>query len=212
MKLVDLTGQKFGKLTVVEIAYRKNKRIFWKCLCDCGNYSYVDGGNLKSGHTSSCGCLQKELGLAPSHHLRFHRLYNIWSLMKKRCINSTDKLFSYYGGRGIKICDEWKNDFKVFYDWAMASGYQENLTIDRIDVNGNYEPNNCRWITQKEQVRNIRSNHLITYNNETHCIAEWAELYSLPYRTFWKRLKKGWNFEKALLTPVKIQYRHKESN
>lgn len=206
MRKIDLTGKKYGRLTVVKIAFSKNKRIHWLCECECGNFTVVDGGNLRSGHTQSCGCLQLEKGCAPRHHLRYHRLYNIWSLMKKRCTNPNDKLFKYYGGRGIKIYENWEKDFKAFYDWAMNNGYKEGLSIDRIDVNGNYKPDNCRWIEQKQQTRNTRSNKFITYKNFNCCLSEWAERYSLPYKTLWTRLKNGWEFEKALITPVK-QYK-----
>ena len=131
--------------------------------------------------------------------------------MKKRCINSSDRLFKYYGGRRITICEEWKNDFQAFYDWAMANGYKDDLTIDRIDVNGNYEPSNCRWANSKLQARNMRNNNFVTYKGETHCLSEWAELYNISYKTFWKRLKKGWEFEKALLTPIDLKRRSKRA-
>lgn len=202
-KPIDLTGEKYGRLTVIKKAYKKDKFTYWLCECDCGNYTTVERGNLRSGHTKSCGCLQKEMHKAPNHLLRKHRLYNIWTLMKTRCYNPNSKLYKYYGKRNIKVCEEWKNNIKIFYDWAMANGYQDNLTIDRIDVNGNYEPSNCRWVSRKTQSRNLRSNITYTYNNETHCISEWAEIYNIRRNTLWNRLNKGWDIEKALNTPVK---------
>lgn len=131
------------------------------------------------------------------HHLRYTRLYRIWRHVKDRCLYPKSHAWNAYGGRGIRICDEWLN-IVTFYNWAINNGYQDNLTIDRINHNGNYEPNNCRWITIKEQQRNKRNNHFITYNNETHCIGEWEEITNLPIRN---RLSKGWTIEKAFTTP-----------
>lgn len=203
MKFVDLSGQKFGRLTAIEKAYVKNKKTYWLCQCECGNKTIVLGTNLTRLHTKSCGCLQKEKHIGYMHGLRKHRLYNIWSLIKKRCINKQDKIYKYYGAKGITICDDWKNDFKAFYDWSMDNGYKNNLTIDRINVKGNYEPLNCRWVDKKTQHRNTTANKYYTYKNETHCIGEWAELYNIKRGTLWDRLKKGWSIEKALTTPIK---------
>lgn len=120
--------------------------------------------------------------------------------MKKRCYNLKYKRYNDYGGRGIKICNEWLNDFKVFYDWAMQNGYKDNLTIDRIDVNGNYEPSNCRWANIKTQANNKRNNRIIEYKGEFHTMSEWANIYNINYKLLHSRLKKGWNIEKALFT------------
>lgn len=203
MKFVDLSGQKFNRLTVIEKAYVKNKRTYWLCECECGNKTIVMGTNLTRFHTKSCGCLQKEKHIGLIHGLSNHRLANIWCLIKKRCLNEKDKIYKYYGAKGITICNEWKNDFKVFYDWAINNGYEDNLSIDRIDVNGNYEPNNCRWVDKKTQTRNTTTNKYYTYKNETHCIGEWAEIYNIRRGTLWDRLNKGWSIERALTTPVK---------
>lgn len=202
-KFKDLTGQKFNKLTVIKLI-KKGK---WLCKCDCGNETIVFTSNLTTGHTKSCGCNKKENGEnLRTHNLSKSRLYKIWKDIKERCYNKANKSYNNYGGRNILVCNEWKNDFKTFYDWAFANGYNENAeymkcTIDRIDVNKNYEPSNCRWIDIKTQQRNKRNNRLITYNGETHCISEWAEKLNVKYYTLWARINiYGWSIDKALMT------------
>ena len=206
-KVIDLTGKKFGKLTVIKRVENQGKRTMWLCKCECGNETIVLGSNLTRLHTKSCGCLQKEKHIGFIHGFKKHRLYNIWGLIKKRCLNKNDKIFKYYGGKGIKLCDEWLEDFMNFYNWAMVNGYRDDLSIDRINVNGNYEPSNCRWVNKKTQTRNTTANKYYTYKNETHCIGEWAEIYNIRRGTLWDRLKKGWSLEKALTTPTKTKYK-----
>ena len=121
------------------------------------------------------------------------RLYNIWLHMKGRCYRKTDDHYEHYGEKGITMCDEWKNDFKAFYDWAMSNGYADNLTIDRINVNGNYEPSNCRWVTMKEQCNNRTSNVILTINGESHNIQKWSEITGIKYHTIYARMKRGLN-------------------
>lgn len=204
VKLKDITGQRFGKVVVIKYIGQSK----WLCKCDCGNQKIIDGRRLRKGDTKSCGCLSLEQAKINfqnnyyTHNLSKTHLYGIWKGIKNRCKNAKNPKYKIYGLRGISICDEWKNDFKLFYDWAINNGYKENLSIDRIDVNGNYEPNNCRWVTQKEQQRNRRNNHLISYNGETHCISEWAEIYKLKPLTLLARIKRGWSIEKALNTKV----------
>lgn len=131
------------------------------------------------------------------------RLYEIWRSLKKRCLNPKTEQYSNYGGRGITVCDEWRDSFQAFYDWAMANGYRDDLTLDRIDGNGNYEPSNCRWATWKEQQNNRRNNHFITYNGETKTLKQWSEQVGIDWDILYSRLKKGWSVEKALTTKAR---------
>lgn len=194
-KLIDLTGKRFGRLTVVERG-QTTSNTMWRCKCDCGNETIVAYGNLKSGRTKSCGCLYNE------RHGKSHtRLYSIWVGMKTRCNNPNHHEWSNYGGRGIAICDEWQNDFISFYNWAMYNGYADNLTLDRKDNNKGYSPENCRWSTNKEQQNNRRSNHTITYNGKTQTIKQWADELGIPRITLQNRITRlHWDIEKAMTT------------
>jgi hypothetical protein len=214
----DLIGKKFGKLKVLNFAYKKatyktnkksgNKNIakylyFYECQCDCGKHKIINIQSLKRGLTVSCGCYGKEQRAKSltKHGKTESRLYNIWCSMKQRCYNKKHKEFKYWGGKGVFICNEWKNNFQSFYDWAMKNGYDENLSIDRIDCDGNYEPSNCRWATPKEQVINALKDKMIKYKNENHTIAEWSEIVKIPYGCLYTRINTlGWDVEKALKT------------
>lgn len=192
---IDLSGMKFGRLTVLEFAFNKSRRSYWKCKCECGNHKIIEGYKLKTGHTKSCGCLSREnfeklKNMSIKHNLCNTRLYRAWINMKNRCYNKKLKEYKNYGGRGIKVCDEWKNDFLVFYKWSIENGYSDDLTIDRIDVNGNYEPSNCRWTTIEIQANNKTNNHFITYNNQTLTINQWARKLNIPRETIKTRLGK----------------------
>ena len=162
----DLTGQKFGRLTVIERCSPVGQKVRWLCKCDCGNIKDVIAWELTSGKTKSCGCLQAE-----SRHLRRNpkgrgtRLYGVWKLMKQRCRDQNCKGYRLYGARGIRVCDEWSNDYMAFHDWAFANGYDPDApkgkcTLDRIDSNGNYEPSNCRWVDMKTQAQNRRPHNI----------------------------------------------------
>lgn len=211
-------GKKYGKLQIVSLDYKKQKYAkngrkdgflyYFKCLCECGNYTVVNLHDLTSHHTQSCGCYQKDQTSKSNktHGLKNSPVFYIWTSMKQRCLNPNNRAYKNYGGRGITVCDEWKDDFKAFYDWAMANGYKEKLSIDRIDVNGNYEPSNCRWATRRIQSRNTRKNIIVEYKDEKLCLKDLAVKYNIDYKLLHKRFKKGWSIEKALTTPTKIKY------
>jgi hypothetical protein len=206
-KYVDLTGQRFGRLTVIEYAGKdKHRNILWLCKCDCGTETIVFSGNLKRGNTFSCGCYQRERTKdAHTTHNLTHtnpRLYEIWSDMKKRCFKPNTTGYIHWGGRGISVCHEWL-EYKSFYDWAISNGYKDFLTIERVDNDGNYEPDNCKWITKGEQSRNTTRNHKVTFNKETMTLSEWSRKMGMSASTLRFRLIHGWSVEKALTTPVR---------
>lgn len=190
MKHYDLTNQRFGRLTAVSpVGKTRGGTMLWECVCDCGEKHIARSGGLRSGDVMSCGCLRRETTAKKStvHGLRHTKLYRVWRGMKERCLNENDKSFHNYGGRGIKICDEWLHDFQAFYDWAMANGYADGLSIDRIDNDWNYCPENCRWATRDEQNNNKRVSRMVTVNDETHTIGEWAKLTGINYHTLYCR-------------------------
>ncbi len=203
-KLIDLTGQRFGRLTAVEYAGQgKTNGYLWKCKCDCGNETIVYGYALKSGNTKSCGCLWKEVTRAKSttHGMKHTKLYNVWCGIKKRCYYEKNANYKDYGARGICVCDEWQK-FEPFMEWALANGYKEELTIDRIDTNGNYCPENCRWVDRYTQANNKTNNKYLTFNGETHTFAEWSRITSIPYETLRWRTIRGWSSQRALTEPI----------
>lgn len=165
----------------------------------------VNSNRLLSGNTKSCGCYKKEILKAKNktHGLSKTRIYKTWLSMKDRCYRKKCNAYSLYGGRGIKICDEWLFDFMNFYNWAMKNSYSDNLSIDRIDVNGNYEPSNCRIVSMKEQANNVRRNHLIEYKGKTQTLSQWSDEVGISSHTLLNRLQNGWSIEKALTTKNK---------
>lgn len=210
-KMEDIRGRRFGRLVVLDFVETRPKyQHMWLCQCDCGNQKIVSRSNLGRG-VVSCGCKRLEdrekHKFKPKHGQSKSRLYGVWGSMVDRCINPNANEYENYGGRGITVCNEWRNDYVAFAEWAMANGYDEksdrsHSLLDRIDVNGNYEPSNCRFVTMKAQSRNKRSNVLITYNGETHCLSEWAEIAGIRYGTFLKRLYAGWSMEDAMNKPL----------
>lgn len=207
MKKANIIGMKFGRLAVLkEIEKNKNLRTF-ECICECGNKKIVFKKYLKNGETKSCGCLKKEylknktIGL--KHGMSRTKFYKMYDSIKKRCLNKNNKDYKNYGGRGIKICEEWlnkENGFINFYNWAIENGYKEGLSIDRINNNGNYEPKNCRWITNKEQQRNTRNNVFLNYKGETHCLVEWSEILGISKTCIKGRYFRNLPIEKILST------------
>ena len=202
---IDLTGKEFGKLTVLEYAYTKNCKAYWKCLCDCGKICIVPAGTLLNGTARSCGCNRKESmrKVATKHGLRDTRLYSIWCNMKQRCYNEKSNRYERYGARGITVCDEWLNDPEAFINWALENGYNDTLSINRINNDLGYSPSNCNWVDNKEQSNNRSSNHLITYNGKTMNMTQWAQEIGIDRKTLSDRIQSGWSVEKALTTPPK---------
>lgn len=193
----DLTCTKIGSLTILHKLHNYHKKgVHWLCVCECGNLTEVSSDNLLRGYTKSCSCLRLET--VKKHGKKGTKLYHCWQNMKDRCYNEHNKHYKDYGRRGIKVCNEWRNDFMNFYNWAVNNGYDDTLTIDRIDNNKGYSHDNCRWATLKQQARNQRSNKNITINGKTHCLSEWCEIYNINYRKVQSRLKYGWTIEKAL--------------
>ena len=199
----DITGQRFGRLTVIENVGRdKHRQVIWRCKCDCGKETIIRGYSLRSGNTQSCGCLQDEVR-EKTH--RTHggvrtRLYTIWGGMKTRCLSPNEPCYQYYGGRGIKVCNEWLS-FDAFREWALSHGYRDDLTLDRINVDGNYEPSNCRWLTIQEQQSNKRSNRVIEFNGESHTLQEWANLIGISHATLIERIERWGSIQEALTIP-----------
>ncbi len=204
-KRIDLTGQRFGRLVVEGFAYAdKCRRSMWKCRCDCGKEKIVAMQPLRDGRIKSCGCEKAERckKLKFKHGHKGTRLYNIWKGMNDRTNRKSSRNYINYGGRGISVCKEWQS-FEVFYKWAMEHGYQDDLSIDRIDVNGNYCPENCRWANAKIQANNSRRNAKIEYKGQTLTLQQWAEKLRINKTTLWNRLNAlGWSVEEALETPV----------
>ena len=204
---IDLTGQRFGRLVVIKRAgTAKDGRALWLCCCDCGNEITTSSANLVRGHSKSCGCFRIER-IIESHkahgdgkHRERNRLYHIWGDMKHRCSNPNCRAYKNYGGRGITVCEEWQQ-YQPFRDWALHNGYSDELTLDRMDTNGNYEPDNCRWITKQEQCFNKRTSHLVTYQGVTQTVSQWAKEYNIPRTTLAHRLDDGWSVEDALTLP-----------
>lgn len=208
----DLTGQRFGRLTVLkrgdDYIYPNGKtKVMWMCRCDCGKEKDISGSALTQGLTQSCGCYKSEM---KRKQLTTHgelargndsRLYLSWECMKARCYNPHNDYYHRYGGRGISVCEEWKRSFANFREWALSNGYKEGLTIDRINFDGNYEPSNCRWATSKEQANNKCTSHFVAYNGTTKTLSQWSEATGLSYPTLLGRIKRGWSVGEMLTTP-----------
>lgn len=204
-KLIDLTGNRYGRLIVVgraedRIQSNGRHRVFWKCHCDCGKDIEVLGDNLKQGRTTSCGCYSAELisKLRSTHRETKTKLYGVWCAIKTRCYNPHSTYYNRYGGRGVYMCDEWKNDFTAFRDWAHKNGYNEGLSIDRIDNDRGYFPDNCRWVDAKTQANNRSSNRVLTLDGVSHNVTEWARMLDINPKTLFNRVYEGKSVEDVL--------------
>lgn len=206
-----LVGEKFGRLTVISnTGKRKGGKVIWLCRCDCGNLTEVMTCNLnmnKKNSTQSCGCLRLEKHT--KHNLSHTNLYKILVSIKGRCKNPKNQNYFRYGGRGINLCEQWDGEdgYETFYKWALENGYKEGLSIDRIDNNKGYFPENCRWVSQKTQMNNQSRNHYVTVDGETHSLKEWSEINNICIGTIEDRIKRGWSDVDAVSTPVKRKNR-----
>lgn len=196
-KLLDLTGETINGIYVIEREGLKNGKAAWKCKCHCGKLFSVRGVDLKHGRIKSCGCniSKSTIKRSTKHGDYGTRIYTTWKGIKARCFNKNEKAYKHYGARGIDMYEEWKNDYLAFKQWAYDNGYDDTLTIDRIDVNGNYEPNNCRWVTQKEQNNNTRRTIKITVNGVTKSLKEWCCYLNLNYNTIYRKYRLNENIE-----------------
>ena len=208
--IIDLTGKRFGRLLVLSQDFncKRSKTTKWVCKCDCGNVKSINGASLRRGLTKSCGCLQSEL---TSERCRIYkgdavgeRLHSIWHGMKERCNRESCISYPLYGAIGISIYDEWNSSFLAFYEWATQNGYAIGLSIDRVDNSKGYSPDNCRWVTPKDQSNNTRRNVFLTYKGESKTIAQWAEITGIKPYTLANRKRSGWTDEECLEVPVII--------
>lgn len=203
-KKIDITGRRFGRWTVIkDSGQRKLSRVLWECRCGCGTVKLLSSNHLLRGNSLSCGCIRNELTSARKykHGMSKDRLYRIWAGMISRCHTPSQSSFKNYGGRGISVCDEWRYDFYPFYDWSMKNGYKEDLTIDRMDLNGNYCPENCRWIPFSEQCNNTRQSHFITIGEKTLTIKQWSVVVGMSDKVIRCRLRNGWSEYDAVMVP-----------
>lgn len=213
---ISIIGERFGNLVVVEELEEKGGKRMLRCLCDCGEETIVEFGNLRNHLTTSCGC-RRWLNMSKSKNINDYkefkkqnanaseRLYVIWRCMRARCLNEENISYPHYGGRGITICTEWL-DFLPFRTWAINNGYNDKLTLERVDVNGNYCPENCTWIPWEEQCNNKRNTIRLTYKGETHTLKEWSKLLGIPLKTLRDRAckrKNGWSDERILTQPIR---------
>jgi hypothetical protein len=198
-KFLNITGKRFGRLTVTAYAGKRGQLSYWKCACDCGTNTIVFVSNLTSGHTQSCGCLQVENTIkARSKHKGYRSSeYGTWSALKSRCTNPNDKGFAYYGARGIKVCQRWMDDFANFLA-DMGERPSPKHQLDRIDNDKDYEPNNCRWVTRQVQLSNTRRNVFLTYDGRTMTVSAWARERGIKRTTIEARLRRGWPVDQSL--------------
>ena len=201
-KIRNLTGQRFTRLLAIKLAGRtKGGDAKWGCICDCGKIRNVISSNLVNGTTKSCGCYSRDMSKRTIHGLARTNKYKRWNSMKGRCYNKNNKDYKYYGARGIGVCTRWRNSFENFY--ADMGERPEGRSLDRIDNDGDYSPENCRWATQTEQNNNRRDTVMCTLNGKTQSLHSWAKELGIKHITLYKRFKKGWSAHKTLTTPVK---------
>ena len=211
MSVIQIGGR-YGKLTVIDLVAQGNaNQRKYLCICDCGNKKVTSEDNLRRGHTRSCGCLRCGHGGSKKKNIPFDsssKLYQVWLGIRMRCFNPKNHNYKNYGARGIGMCDEWKDSYDAFRKWALANGYTNmparSISIERLDVNGDYCPENCKWATPKEQMNNTRRNTTLEYNGSIKTLMQWAETFGMNYSTFMSRYSRGWSIDKIANTPVRI--------
>lgn len=191
----DITGQKFHRLTAL-YPVEGVRPMKWHCVCECGAEVDVDAGSLRRGDTKSCGCYRRELHR--THGMSRSKLHGVWSGILQRCYYDKHIDNKWYSQKGLEVCEEWRCDFKVFYEWAMMTGYREGLTLDRIDNDLGYSPDNCRWRTPQEQANNRSTNIRIEYNGKTQTLKQWASELGINYSKLYGRIKRGVPFQDAI--------------
>lgn len=208
---INLMGLSFGRLTVIDrVENDKDGNSRWLCKCECGKQKVILGRSLRKGATKSCGCLLSEASkkrmsaLLTKHGMAGSKLYRVYSAMRERCEKPSSPEYHRYGGRGITVCEEWKKSRASFFEWAVQNGYKEGLQIDRINNDGNYEPSNCRWVTNIENCNNTSRNIFLEYNGERHTLSEWARIRSIPVSTLYTRYHTG-------KTPAEILKKEKKN-
>lgn len=206
-KRKDITNQKFGRLTAIkDVGKDKSGHRLWECVCECGTVKVFSISHLMSGSIRSCGCLRTERNIKynketkTKHGQRHSSIYAIWGGIKRRTSVSKTKNYSHYGGRGIFMCKEWFDSFECFYSWAIEAGYREGLSIDRIDNDGPYTPDNCRWVTEKAQANNRRNNRMVEFNGKTQTLSQWADELGIPRARIYKRAQNNLPPEQLLFT------------
>ena len=199
----DLTGKRFGMLTAQHV-HRIDGKVYWKCKCECGNERVIATGRLTTGSAYSCGCVRRKIDPRIKHGMANTRIYAIFKGMRARCTNENHPYYKNYGGRGIKVCDEWMADdgFEKYYKWSMENGYAEDLSIDRIDNDGNYEPSNCRWVDNKTQSNNTSTNRRFVFMGKEYTMAQISDMTNVPYRLISRRISRGWSIEDAINVPL----------
>lgn len=200
--IIDMRGKRCGRLVVVKLDAKRKGEYHWLCKCDCGETCLVRGQLLRSGATKSCGCYNREVQTKRQlkHGRSKTREYSIWSGMKARCFNRNHIGYKHYGGRGITVCDAWRDSFEEFYK-DMGPRPSKKHHIHRIDNNGDYSPENCEWTTVRQNQRQRGNNALFTHEGKTLCVAEWAEEKGVCEKLLRNRIRNGWSFERAITTP-----------
>ena len=201
----DVSGHRFGRLVAIDQVGRRNGQVLWRCRCDCGAKVETVGYSLRSGVTQSCGCLKLEILVKRSrtHGRRSTTEYRIWALMKDRCSNPNAPHWADYGGRGVCVCDTWRDSFEAFYD--DMGPRPPSTTLGRIDNDGHYEPTNCEWQSWIKQQNNRRSNLLVTHNGKTMTVAQWSVETGISFTALWQRLEAGWAIDDALTRPIRVR-------